>query len=502
MIIQDVLLIDKHDTVAVALKPLSAGNPISIDNRELVIAEHIPQGHKIALRFHAIGDSVVKYGSPIGTATEEIQIGSWVHSHNLKTSLATTKAVLKRSTAAMPEKREPDKHILFDAFERDNGSIGIRNELWIIPTVGCINKAVASLARWGEGEVSEGAWKGIDGVYAWEHPYGCSQLGDDLRHTQAILADLVHHPNAVGVLVVGLGCENNTIASFKQQLGPYDSERVQFLLCQEADDEIAQGKALLARLALRGAACTRVPVEIGRLVVGLKCGGSDGLSGITANPLLGTFSDFLTAAGGTAILTEIPEMFGAEQPMLDRCYDPQVSRKFTDAIDDFKSYFISHGQQVYENPSPGNKDGGITTLEEKSLGCVRKGGTSPIVDVIPYGSRIRKPGLVILEGPGNDMVSSTALAAAGAHIVLFTTGRGTPLGSAVPTIKVSSNSELAGRKTGWIDFDAGKGLKSDPLVVFNEFKEFVLAVASGAVKAKHEINGYREIAIFKDGVTL
>jgi len=382
---------------------------------------------------------------------------------------------------------------------RPDGDVGIRNELWIIPTVGCVNEIAQSLARRLR---ATGLPAGVDGVQAFSHPHGCSQLGADHASTQQILAGLARHPNAGGVLLVGLGCENNTMASFRALLPDADSGRYRFMSVQESPDETAEGLKLLGELATYAAQTRRTPVPLARLRVGLKCGGSDGFSGLTANPVVGAFSDRLVSAGGTSVLTEVPEMFGAEALFLNRCVTPGVFTDCVDMINNFKAYFQRHGQAVYENPSPGNKDGGITTLEEKSLGCLQKGGASAVVDVLPYGGRVAKPGLNFLTGPGNDIVSLTALTAAGAHLVLFTTGRGTPLGGPVPTLKIASNSELAARKPGWIDFDAGRLIGGVPLpVLADELLDYVLATADGR-PTRNEENGFREIAIFKDGVTL
>ncbi|MHC1692639.1 MAG: UxaA family hydrolase [Sphaerochaetaceae bacterium] len=492
-----------HDTdmVAVALEPLGAGSMVTVGEESIQVTEAIPQGHKFALRDIAEGERIIKYGFSIGTARSAIPRGAHVHTHNTATHLAETEsyAYCPQDAVCPPPAVRAGT---IQAYERSDGHIGIRNEIWIIPTVGCVNKVASSLAAWGNQQLANKALEGIDGIHAWEHPYGCSQLGADHVNTRTILADLVRHPNAGAVLVIGLGCENNTIEAFKEALGPYDHERVRFMVTQQVADEIAEGKQLLTLLASYAGQATRTTVAFSRLVVGLKCGGSDGLSGITANPLVGRFSDYLTAAGGSAILTEIPEMFGAEKVLMDRCVSREVFDRLTGLVNGFKQYFIRHGQVVYENPSPGNKAGGITTLEDKSLGCVQKGGTSPIKGVLGYGERIENTGLQILDGPGNDIVSTTAMAAAGAHLILFTTGRGTPLGSVVPTVKISTNTALARQKSGWMDFDAGRLLFEESPVVLSDLIDYVCDVASGRMQTKNEINGYHEIAIFKDGVTL
>ena len=438
----------------------------------------LDNGHKYAVRDIQKGEQIIKYGFPIGVATERIGKGKQVHSHNLKTSLLGTLEYTYSPDFEYPKSTEP---AMINAYERKNGDIGIRNDVWIIPTVGCVNSIAKVLAD-------------KTGAFCFTHPYGCSQLGDDFEVTQKVLCGLVKHPNAGGVLVLGLGCENNNIAEFKKILGNYDEERIRFLNCQDFDDEIAEGVKIITELQGLAEKDTRTAVSISRLKIGLKCGGSDGLSGITANPLCGKITDRLVSMGGTAVLTEVPEMFGAEQVLMNRCVDENVFNDTVRLINNYKEYFISHNQPVSENPSPGNKEGGITTLEEKSLGCVQKGGTAPVTAVLDYGDIAEKAGLNLLNGPGNDMVAVTNLTAAGCHLVLFTTGRGTPLGAPVPTIKIATNSAIAERKKTWIDFDAQAGDE-------NSLLELIVETANGK-ETKNEQNGYREIAIFKDGVTL
>jgi altronate hydrolase len=396
---------------------------------------------------------------------------------------------------------EPPQPV-FQVYRRPDGQIGIRNEIWIIPTVGCVNGIARTLARWGDAEFRRGDAGGIDGVYAWTHPHGCSQLGEDHEATRGILKGLALHPNAGAVLILSLGCESNTLESFRELLGPQDARRIAFLSCQRCEDEIAEGKRLLQQLAAYAAAARREEAGPAGLILGLKCGGSDGLSGITANALAGRVCDTFCAWGAGAILTEIPEIFGAEQILLDRCESREVFDKALSLIGNFKAYYRSQGRPIYENPSPGNKAGGISTLEEKSCGCVQKGGLSPLRGICPYGERAAGPGLTLLEGPGNDMVSATALAAAGAQLILFTTGRGTPLGAPAPLIKIASNSPLARRKSNWIDFDAGRLLAEDPDLIHTELLRLITAVISGRTKTRSEEHDCREIAIFKNGVTL
>jgi altronate hydrolase len=487
------------DHVVTALRPWAAGETLELeDGGKLVLKEDVPRGHKILTRPVEKDGDVLKFGHPIGKAKADLAPGVWVHTHNLRTGLGGLLEYRYEPAPPAPP-AEPLAQATFQGYVRENGDVGIRNELWIIGTVGCINKMCESLAR------QAGArYAGlVDGVHHFAHPYGCSQLGDDLRYTQRLLASLVHHPNAGGVLVVGLGCENNRLDSFRGAIGGIDPRRIRFMNVQDEEDELERGLELLGELAEYAASFRRESVPVSKLKIGLKCGGSDGFSGITANPLVGAAADRLVASGGTAILTEVPEMFGAETILMNRACDERVFGRIVSLINDFKQYFIRHGQEIYENPSPGNKDGGITTLEEKSLGCTQKGGSSTVVDVIPYGGRATKPGLSLLEAPGNDQVSVTALAAAGAQIVLFTTGRGTPFGGPVPTVKISTNSELAERKKNWIDFDAGRLLVGRPMPeLVAELWDRLLAVASGEAVTKNERNGFREIAIFKDGVVL
>ena len=503
---QKLIRITDRDNVAVALESLPQGSVVEVENSAFTIGSNIPAGHKVALKDIAEGESVIKYGYPIGKAKSAIKKGEWVHTFNVKTALSEEAEYTydedeaKESVIEMNAKKAMYASSgvpTIKAYERKNGDIGIRNSIWIIPTVGCVNQIAKLLETWGIENL------GVeDGVHAFVHPFGCSQLGDDHENTRKILSDLVHHPNAGGVLVVGLGCENNTMDSFKALVGEVDSDRIKFMVSQEEEDEVESGKKLLREIAEVVKKDKRTVVPMSKLVVGMKCGGSDGFSGITGNPLVGRFTNELVAMGGTAILTEVPEMFGAEQVLMNRAESKEVFEEVVDMINGFKHYFTSHGQVVYENPSPGNKMGGITTLEDKSLGCVQKGGRAPVSGVLKYGERVKKSGMNLLTGPGNDIVSTTVQSAAGAHIILFTTGRGTPLGSPVPTVKIATNSNLAQKKSNWIDFNAGRLLSEDSDTVLNDFITLIQRIASGEVKTRNEINGYSEISILKDGVVL
>ena len=492
---EKMIQIHPGDNVAVALTDLEAGTVVELNGLTVTLKEKISRGHKMALKSLHPGDDVMKYGVPIGHVTEEIQPGEWLHTHNVKTNLSGESEYQYHPTHPVLPVMEPET---FRGYRRKDGRAAIRNEIWIIPTVGCVNGVAETLEKENQDLVSGS----IDGLYSFSHPYGCSQTGADHAQTRKLLAALTRHPNAGAVLVVGLGCENLTHEQFLEELGPYDPDRVKFMICQQEEDELETGRKLLGECAAYAAQFEREDIPVSELVIGMKCGGSDGLSGITANPAVGRFSDLLCSRGGTTILTEVPEMFGAEAMLMDRCESQEVFQAAVDMINGFKEYFISHHEVVYENPSPGNKAGGITTLEDKSCGCVQKGGTAPIADVLGYGDQVKKKGLNMLYGPGNDLVSATALTAAGAHMVLFTTGRGTPFGAPAPTVKISTNNELFEKKKNWIDFNAGtitlgESIDAAGLRLF----EYVRRVAEGEPTCT-EKHGFRDIAIFKDGVTL
>ena len=488
----DFIHIHPNDNVAVALKAIPAGTVF----QGIAAAADIPQGHKMALKPLAEGEHVIKYGFSIGHAVAPVAPGEWVHTHNMKTNLEGELEYTYNPNLHFPEPREA---ATFMGFRRADGKVGIRNEIWIIPTVGCVNDVAKAMVAQNQDLVTGT----IDGLYTFTHPFGCSQTGTDHAQTRKLLAALARHPNAAAVLVLQLGCENLTHEQFVAELGEYDENRVKFLNCQSVSDEFEAGRAILEQLAAFAGSFHREEISASELVIGMKCGGSDGLSGITANPTVGRFSDMLISMGGSTVLTEVPEMFGAEGFLMDRCVDEEVFHKAVNMINGFKNYFIRHNEVVYENPSPGNKAGGITTLEDKSCGCVQKGGSAPIMDVIGYGDAVTTKGLNMLYGPGNDLVSATALTAAGAHMVLFTTGRGTPFGAPAPTMKLATNTPLATKKAGWIDFNAG--VVADGVRNLDEagadLLALVLEVASGK-KTRTEEKGFREISIFKDGVVL
>ena len=492
------LQINKGDNVVVCLRPINAGEEIKIGNHAVQALRNTPAGHKILLCDTPKDKPIIKYGYPIGRAKENLKAGEWVNENNIQTNLSGT-LEYEYHPAIKPLSIEQEDRS-FKGFMRKNGEVGIRNEIWIVPTVGCVNGIAERLARQLEQETQ---LKGIDAIHAWHHNYGCSQLGDDHENTRKVLRDICLHPNAGAVLVLSLGCENNQPEDFMKMLGDYDRERIQLLVTQRVEgDEIEEGMKILRKLYKTAAQDKREEVPVSKLRIGLKCGGSDGFSGITANPLVGEFSDWLIAQGGTTILTEVPEMFGAETILMNRCQTADLFQKTVHLINNFKEYFLSHGEPVGENPSPGNKAGGISTLEDKALGCTQKCGHAPVSGVLEYAERLKTNGLNLLSAPGNDLVASTALAASGCQMVLFTTGRGTPFGTFVPTMKISTNSQLFKSKQNWIDFNAGKLVEGvDMLTLRNDFIDKVIATANGE-KVKNEMNGYREIAIFKNGVTL
>ena len=488
--------IHNNDSVAVAVEPLKAGETVTVNEEQITLLNDIPAGHKFALKDIAQKENIIKYAYPIGHAKVDIKKGEHIHTHNTKSNLA---GVLDYEYTPDFKEVEKLKPLTFKGFKRPDGKVGIRNEIWIVPTVGCVNSIVREI----ENQSQKFKTENIDGIYSYNHPYGCSQLGDDMNMTLKYLSGLIKHPNAVAVLVVGLGCENGNIDELKKVLGDYDENKVKFLVAQECEDEITEGVEIVKELAKYANTFKRETCPASDLVIGLKCGGSDGFSGITANPLLGSLSDRIIGMGGSAILTEVPEMFGAETILMNRCRTENEFNKTVDLINNFKKYFMRYGEKVDENPSPGNKAGGITTLEDKALGCTQKCGTAPVEDVLSYGESVKKIGLSLLQAPGNDLVAANALSVSGAQLILFTTGRGTPFGCPVPTAKISSNSSLANKKKTWIDFNAGSLLENKTMPeLTDEFMDFVLKLASGEITTKAELLDKHELAIFKDGVTL
>ena len=491
------LKINPADSVVVCLQPKKKGDIIEIDGLKVVVSQDTPAGHKVLIKDAPKGTDIIKYGYPIGHAKEDLKAGDWVNENNLKTNLSGTLEYTYN-----PVNQELDikkENRTFKGYVRKNGDVGVRNEIWIVPTVGCVNGIAERLVDALRKEIGE---EGIDAIHAWHHNFGCSQLSGDHENTRKVLRDICLHPNAGAVLVLSLGCENNQPDDFMKMLGDYDKDRIKLLITQKVDDEMEAGMEILRELYDIARQDKRTEVPVSKLRVGLKCGGSDGFSGITANPLVGEFSDWLVAQGGTSVLTEVPEMFGAETILMNRCRTEDLFNQTVSMINNFKEYFLSHGEPVGENPSPGNKAGGISTLEDKALGCTQKCGKAPVSGVMEYGDRLEHDGLNLLSAPGNDLVAATALASCGCHLVLFTTGRGTPFGTFVPTMKIATNPYLASHKKNWIDFSAGQLVEGRTMQeLVPEFIDKVLAVASGEL-AKNEENGYREISIFKNGVTL
>ncbi len=488
--------IHNSDSVAVAVEPLKVGETVTVNNSEITLLNDIPAGHKFALFDIKKDENIIKYAYPIGHAKCDIKMGEHIHTHNTKSNLSGVLEYEYNPNFKEVEKITPRT---FMGYKRPDGRVGIRNEIWIIPTVGCVNSIVREI----EAQSQRYKTENIDGIYSYNHPYGCSQLGCDMGMTLKYLSGLIKHPNAAAVLVVGLGCENGNIDELKKVLGEFDENRVKFLVAQDFEDEIAEGVEIVKELAKTADTYKREECMASDLIIGLKCGGSDGFSGITANPLLGSLSDRIIGMGGSTILTEVPEMFGAETILMNRCRTENEFNKTVELINNFKKYFMRYGEKVDENPSPGNKEGGITTLEDKSLGCTQKGGTAPVEDVLSYGECVKKKGLSLLQAPGNDLVAANALAVSGAQLILFTTGRGTPFGCPVPTAKISSNPTLANKKKAWIDFNAGTLLENKNMSeLTDEFLDFVLKLASGEITVKAEALDKHELAIFKDGVTL
>ena len=494
------LKIHNNDNVIVAIEPIKKDEHLLVNNESITAAEDIPAGHKIALNHIAENENIIKYGHVIGCSTTVIPAGSWVHSHNIKTNLNETVEYSYNPEERGDASGKKDMPV-FLGYKRKDGRTATRNEIWIINTVGCVNSSADKLARLCNIKYQR---ENFDGVFTFSHPFGCSQLGDDLANTQKVLAGLIKNPNAGGVLILGLGCENNRISSLTKYLGNIDNKRIRYFNSQDVADEIEEGIRIIGEIFGEMKNDKREPVPVSELAIGMKCGGSDGFSGLTANPLVGRITDKLVNLGGTVLLTEVPEMFGAEQQLMNRAKNGEVYEKVVGMINGFKKYFLSHNQPVYENPSPGNKDGGITTLEEKSLGAVQKGGTSMVSEVLDYAEQVSGKGLALINAPGNDGVSATALTVSGATMILFTTGRGTPLGFPVPTLKISTNTGLFERKPNWIDFNAGEVLagKGGFEIPAEDLFNLILNIASGKIKTNNEINEYKEIAIWKDGVTL
>jgi altronate hydrolase len=494
-----IVKIHPDDNVVVAVRPIEAGTTLEVDGQTIHVSEDVKVGHKVAIRDISSGQNVVKYGFPIGHVTEDVSAGRWVHSHNLRTGLSDI-VDYRYEPVALQSRTTNGNMPTFEGYLRADGRVATRNEIWIVNTVGCVNRAAQRIAK-----MANDRYAGvIDGAHAFAHPYGCSQLGDDLKYTQKVLAGLVRHPNAGGVLILGLGCENNQMEYLLKEVGEVNRDRIRFFNSQDVIDEIEEGMEAVEALVEVMKHDRRTPRPITDLVLGLKCGGSDAFSGITANPLLGRVADRLTGYDGTAILTEVPEMFGAEQILMNRAQTPEIFEQIVRMINEFKEYFIRHKQPIYENPSPGNKEGGLTTLEEKSLGATQKGGQATVTQVLAYGETVRPGGLALLQAPGNDGVSVTAEIVSGATLTLFTTGRGTPLGFPVPTLKIATNTDISEKKPHWIDFNAGAMLDGTATLesLTDDLFQLIIDVASGREYARNEVNDYREIAIWKEGVTL
>lgn len=493
---QDTIVLAPGDMVCVAAHPIHRGDTVRVGDETLTVLDDVPRGHKIALTDIPEGANVRKYGFEIGHATRPIKRGEWVHTHNLATNLGDNLSYEYHPTSNTVKPGKPTT--TFQGYRRANGKVGIRNDLYIVPTVGCIDGLVETMARMFTSKHNGNG--SFDSVIVARHPYGCSQLGGDLLWTQECLRGIVEHPNAGGVLIVGLGCENNQMSLFTAGLNNIDPNRIRTMICQEEDDELDRAAQLLEELNEQAKFDEREPIPMNELTVGVECGGSDGMSGITANPMVGRFAEWLVSQGGSVVLSEVPEMFGAETVLMSQARDEHVFHDIVDLINNFKGFFRKYGEKISENPSPGNKAGGITTLEDKSLGCIRKGGRCEVEDVIPYGKRVKEHGLSLMQTPGNDMVSTTAKGSAGCNLILFTTGRGTPFGCFVPTLKIATNTPLAMKKKRWIDFNAGRLLDEPMDQVDAEFRQLVMEVINGR-QTCNERNAMQETVIFKDAPT-
>ncbi len=486
----DAVKIHPEDDVMVALHDLPAGTEVE----GIVLLEDVKQAHKFAIHDMKAGELLHKYGNVIGRLKCDVKKGQWIHSDELGTALDEAPTYHYQKGKVTPKK---ESQRTWQGYLREDGRAGTRNDLFLIPTVGCVNLQLQTLRE----KFLELHPEMKGRVQIANHPYGCSQLGGDFENTASLLSGIAHNPNAGGVLVLGLGCENNRLSEFVKRLSDIPEKRLRYFNSQDYEDEIEHGLAMLEELYFNMKDDSRVTLPLSKLTLGLKCGGSDGFSGLTANPLLGLAADEIGACGGQVGLTEVPEMFGAEQDLMNRAKDEATYKKVVALIENFKAYYARNNQPCYENPSPGNKDGGITTLEEKSNGCVLKGGHLEVEDVLDYGERFHSPGLSLLNGPGNDIVASTNLLAAGATIICFTTGRGTPFSSIVPTLKLATNHKLASFKSNWIDFDCQVVFEKGFEEAKEELLDLIVRVASGE-KSKGEEHGMAQIALFKTGVTL
>lgn len=491
-----------QDTVALATSELKKGQTVTVDGETITLLDDIPNAHKIALKDFETGEAVRKYDNIIGYASKPIKKGEWIHSHNEVTGLGKSKEYTYDFNPISIFPGESDK--TFMGYDRADGGAGIRNHLAIISTVFCANGPLRKLARMAEAKYP--ATENFDGIIAFDQEFGCSQTGKDLVTTCKIIAGIAKNANFGGVLLVSNGCEMAIPSVLEQYMGDYDKKRIRTLTLQEVEDEFTAGMELIDEIMEEMKDDKRTPININRLHIAMNCGGSDGYSGITANTLLGTLCDTLVKEGAIMNMTEVPEMMGAEHILMNRAADKSIFDDIVKMMYDYDAYFARYGEKAADNPTQGNKAGGLTTLEEKSLGCIQKGGHCAVMEVLEYGERATKNGFVLVSGPGNDLAGVSGQIAAGAVLTIFTTGRGTPCGFAGPTFRLASNTALATRKSNWIDYDAGRLLTAktpEEVEALNkELYDAIMATVNGQYRTRTEENGYYILGALKDGVTL
>lgn len=497
-----------HDTVATAITDLKPGD----EALGVVIKEPIPTGHKFATAFIKKGDPVIKYDSHIGTANTDIEPGMWVHVHNLdgergRGDVDDTVRDIDQDVDRSKLVAHSDTTYKLTGYRRGDGSFGFRNHVLILPTVHCANKVtnrIANAVRYGDSPKRDDT----NVVYV-THQHGCSELSYDARQTMDVIVGTAANPNVFGVILVGLGCEviqaSDTAAEIKKR-APY--KQVQFLTIQESGGTakaIAKGKAMAEAMLAEALKEQRTDGTLADVVLGTECGGSDSFSGLSANPSLGVASDVVVSQGGAVILAETTELIGAEHILAKRGATPEVSKAIVDTIKGYEQTVIdSHADIRGANPSPGNIAGGLSSIEEKSLGCIYKAGNSTVVAVKPYAAPITDKGLTFMNTPGNDIEQLSGMVAGGCNICVFTTGRGTPTGSPItPTIKVSSNTHTFVHMADCIDLNAGDVIDGKKTItdVGLDIVEAIVKTADGAL-TKAEENEQNDFSIWRLATTV
>ena len=480
------LTLNPADDVAIVLEALEPGT--AVESLNLSAAEAIPAGHKIARHAIAAGSVVRKYGQVIGEAVRDIAAGAHVHTHNLAMSEARAGAAIGVDART----HRPLSGASFEGFVRADGSVGTRNYIGVLTSVNCSATVARRIA---DAFPDSSLPRGVDGVVAFTHQGGCggSSLSTDTAVLQRTMAGYARHPNFAAVLVVGLGCEANQIPDWLAREGLEPNADLRTLTIQEAGGTsraIEAGLVAVREMITRASTARRQTVSAAHLTVGLQCGGSDGWSGVTANPALGAAVDLLVAHGGRAMLSETPEIWGAEHLLLRRATTPEVADRLLARLEWWRAYADRHGMELNNNPSPGNLAGGLTTILEKSLGAVAKSGATPLNDVIGYAEPVTAPGLTFMDSPGYDPCSATGQIASGANLLAFTTGRGSVFGAKpAPSIKLASNARLASWMDEDMDIDASPVLNGVSLAAMGELIfARMLAVASGE-PAKSEALG-------------